>query len=241
MNPSTDIEILSYLRSNAANLSYFIPASKSFTNRIRNYEKHLDNTFKYLLSYKCDNRTWIRNVKHFLESLYIPSNDSYNLLEKMYVEKTGEQINRGIIGEPSNFVEEKPDECHVCCKEFSSNDKHLSCGHWICKSCIINSAKECCPLCRKVVSLTSVELKLLKQKRNIEFIERRQVISNDISMEHFIEYCINNYLQTTNPMHLRLLYTWCNLFERTVGLEEVNRNPTYILARELMNENAGRF
>ena len=47
MNPSTDIQILSYLRSNAANLSYFIPASLSFSNRIRKYEKHLDNTFDW--------------------------------------------------------------------------------------------------------------------------------------------------------------------------------------------------
>ncbi len=254
MNPSTDIQILSYLRSNAANLSYFIPASLSFSNRIRKYEKHLDNTFDYLLSYNVcgihSKSVWVRIVKHFLESLYIPSNSLYIRLEKMYVEQTGEKINRGIIGEKSDFVEEKPNECPVCCEEFSSNDKNLSCGHWVCKSCVVNSGKECCPLCRKVVTLTSNELKSLetiKNKRKLEneINERNQIISQIHSshirtIESFIEHSINKYLETLNPMYIRFLQTWCLAYDRTLG-ENVNQNSTYTLARELINENAGRY
>lgn len=55
-----------------------------------------------------------------------------------------------------SFVCEKPSECPVC-YESLNEDKALSCGHWVHKSCIIKSKKDNCPMCRQKVKLTRRE------------------------------------------------------------------------------------
>ena len=171
MNPSTDSEILTYLKTNFQRLSWVLPASKSFTNKIRTHQKHLNNLFDYWLNernYNLSKSDWKNTVQHFLENVYLPSNEDYIDLEKMYTSITNQKLARPTQGEKSDFIEEKQDECHVCCNEIK---EHLSCGHFVCKSCIVNSGKETCPLCRKIVSLNIEEVKQMnvikeKMKRN---------------------------------------------------------------------------
>ena len=55
-----------------------------------------------------------------------------------------------------SFVCEKPSECPVCYEPLNE-DKALSCGHWVHKSCIIKSKKDNCPMCRQKVKLTRRE------------------------------------------------------------------------------------
>ena len=50
MNPSTDLEILTYLKTNFQRLSWVLPASKFFTNKIRTYQRHLDKLFDFWLN-----------------------------------------------------------------------------------------------------------------------------------------------------------------------------------------------
>lgn len=252
MNPSTDIEILNYLRSNFTQLSFLLPSSKYFTNKIKKHEKHLDNLFDFWLndeSYKRYRGGWISSVRSFLENIYLPNNLDYLDLEKMYVTITKKKIVRGTQGEVTNFVEEKQDDCHVCCEEI--ND-HLSCGHWVCKSCIINSGKDTCPLCRKTVSLTLDEVRQLnkvnermrqekyeeERRQILQQIERQQMLERQrqerrqqqTSQEQIIgmiEYGLINYRGPFREIGLNLLRSWCSVYEmNNFSLE----HPVYLEA-----------
>jgi hypothetical protein len=231
MNPSTDSEILSYLKANASFLSSKLPVSKSFTNRIRCHKKHLDNLFEYWLderNYNLSRTYWKNSVEHFLENIYLPYNMDYPDLEKMYKRLTGNNIYRAIQGEKSDFVEEKQDECHVCCNEIQ---EHLSCGHYVCKSCIVNSGKETCPLCRKVVSLNIEEVKQMniikeKMKREKYEEERRQIIlqqpNQQVRHPTVTQEELTNMMSSvlgmyrTGPlrgMSIPLLRAWCTVYD----------------------------
>ena len=51
----------------------------------------------------------------------------------------------------TDWKEEKPDECPVCCGDCEEHP--LSCGHYVCSDCIVNSKKATCPCCRQDVAL----------------------------------------------------------------------------------------
>ena len=51
----------------------------------------------------------------------------------------------------TDWKQDKPEECPVCCGDC---DEHpLSCGHYVCSNCIVNSKKATCPCCRQDVAL----------------------------------------------------------------------------------------
>jgi hypothetical protein len=230
MNPSTDSEILTYLKKHFVFLTSKLPVSKSFTNRIRSHQKHLDNLFEYWLNeqnYNLSRTHWKNTVQHFLENVYLPYNMDYPDLEKMYIRLTGKNISRAIQGEKSDFAEEKQDECHVCCNEIQ---EHLSCGHYVCKTCIINSGKETCPLCRKVVSLNIEEVRQMniineKMKREKYEEERRQLLSQQneqirqrpVTQEELtrmISSALGMYRTGTfRGRSIQLLRAWCTLYD----------------------------
>lgn len=244
MNPSTDSEILTYLKTNFQRLSWVLPASKSFTNKIRTHQKHLNNLFDYWLNernYNLSKSYWKETVQHFLENVYLPSNEDYIDLEKMYTRITNQKLARPIQGEKSDFVEERQDECHVCCNEIN---EHLSCGHFVCKSCIVNSGKETCPLCRKVVSLSIEEVKQMnivseRMKREKYEEERRQILSQQrrqtsITQEDLIRLMLTGLEMYRGPlraMALNVLRPWCALYEMH---NFSNENPVYQRARRII-------
>jgi hypothetical protein len=49
--------------------------------------------------------------------------------------------------EPLQSID-KPEECPVCVEDFQVDEKPLTCGHWVHKSCVIKSGKGQCPICR---------------------------------------------------------------------------------------------
>jgi hypothetical protein len=245
MNPSTDLEILTYLKTNFQSLSWVLPASKFFTNKIRTHQKHLDNLFDYWLNeknYELKKSYWKNTVQHFLENVYLPSNEDYISLENMYTRLIGNKIARPIQGEKSDFVEERQEECHVCCGEIN---EHLSCGHFVCKSCIINSGKETCPLCRKVVSLNIEEVKQMniikeKMKREKYEEERRQLLSQQRhstvtttqeEMTRYLSIGLEMYRGPFRAMALNVLRPWCALYEMH---NFSNENPVYQQARRIV-------
>ena len=175
---STDAEILSFLKSESSRLSNYLPASKIITSRIKKWERHLDNVLNSLLLDEDDNRLrsdfWKETTHLVLTRLYLPHNETYVALEKLYTNKTRCVISRPIVGESTDFKEEPQDECHVCCESI---DTHLSCGHWIHIDCVVQTGKANCPLCKKVVSMSIddvVKMEKLSKKKKID--EERQVI-----------------------------------------------------------------
>lgn len=175
---STDAEILSFLKSESSRLSNYLPASKIITSRIKKWERHLDNVLNSLLLDEDDNRLrsdfWKETTHLVLTRLYLPHNETYVALEKLYTNKTRCVISRPIVGESTDFKEEPQDECHVCCESI---DTHLSCGHWIHVDCVVQTGKAECPLCKKVVSMSIddvVKMEKISKKKKID--EERQVI-----------------------------------------------------------------
>jgi hypothetical protein len=51
----------------------------------------------------------------------------------------------------TDWKQEKPDECPICCGECEENP--LTCGHYVCSNCIVNTKKATCPCCRQDVAL----------------------------------------------------------------------------------------
>lgn len=58
----------------------------------------------------------------------------------------------------NDWIQEKPDECPVCYEEISC-EEHLSCGHYVHRSCVIKTKKTCCPMCKSEIALDATELK----------------------------------------------------------------------------------
>lgn len=224
MIQSTEQEILTYIKIRSANLSQFLPASLSFTNKIRSYKKHLDNIVNYYFMsepiYNLNKSYWKSDVGNFLSTLYLPQFEWYFELEKLYENRTNSKIIRRIEGEKSDYVEEKQEECHICISSFSSEDTHLSCGHWVCKKCVIKSGNEHCPICRKVVSLEVQEVeKLYKAKEKMKLERERE--------ERY-----QLLLQQTNTLE-NMLFEYTELFNNTTSLEYLTK---MIYVCDLMNE-----
>jgi hypothetical protein len=73
----------------------------------------------------------------------------------------------------------------VCFENLNEN-KPLSCGHWVHKTCIIKSKKDTCPLCRQSVELTDKEKDSLF-KLKVQDIIKTQLI-DDEEEEYFNEH-----------------------------------------------------
>jgi hypothetical protein len=52
---------------------------------------------------------------------------------------------------------ERPSECPVCMDHLDQDEKSLTCGHWVHKSCVIKSGKGQCPICRFELHLSTKE------------------------------------------------------------------------------------
>lgn len=72
----------------------------------------------------------------------------------------------------NKYVMEKPNECIVCLEPLNVK-KSLSCGHWIHLNCIYKWGKAECPICRKKIKLSKLQLKsfnIYKRERELEFL-----------------------------------------------------------------------
>jgi hypothetical protein len=50
-----------------------------------------------------------------------------------------------------DFVEDKPENCFICCEKLEEIDNALSCGHFMHRYCFLKSKKTSCPQCRQEV------------------------------------------------------------------------------------------
>lgn len=55
----------------------------------------------------------------------------------------------------------KPDECLICLESSETMYQPLSCGHWICRTCITKWKAEC-PVCRSSIQVTKRERKQIE-------------------------------------------------------------------------------
>lgn len=97
-----------------------------------------------------------------------------------------------------SFVCEKPSECPVCYEPLNEN-KALSCGHWVHKSCIIKSKKDNCPMCRQKVKLSRREREDMYNLIVEETIQQPQVQYQE---EEELPYTMPNEIAIVT-LHLR--------------------------------------
>ena len=100
------------------------------------------------------------------------------------------------------FRQEKPPDCPVCCESLAKQRSALECGHWIHTRCVIESAKEECPICRHPLNLSPRAKKQifeLAKRRNLENImeEEKELLQNE-SMSFQILDRINNIIIANN-------------------------------------------
>lgn len=86
-----------------------------------------------------------------------------------------------------SFTCEKPCECPVCFESLNE-DKSLSCGHWVHKSCIVKSKKDTCPLCRKQVVLTLEEKDELFRLKVQDIIQTQYIEEDHEEEDYFNEH-----------------------------------------------------
>lgn len=55
----------------------------------------------------------------------------------------------------------KPDECPICLDSSETMPQPLSCGHWVCRTCITKWKAEC-PICRAAIQVTKRELRQIE-------------------------------------------------------------------------------
>lgn len=101
------------------------------------------------------------NVKDFIQNCiaehYVNSSVVENELDANNVELWIERaLTRDNI-KMTNWKEEKPEECPICCGECPKQT--LSCGHYVCSGCVIKSKKTSCPCCRQEVDLDADALR----------------------------------------------------------------------------------
>ncbi len=78
----------------------------------------------------------------------------------------------------------KETSCCVCCEDFDEDFKPLQpCGHWIHETCVANSGKLECPLCRSPVELTQMNKKLANEKKVQYRTEEARQVHDDIMRE----------------------------------------------------------
>lgn len=107
------------------------------------------------------------------------------------------------------FKYEKPEECPICIESSQSINQPLSCGHWICRNCVLKWGDKC-PICRSPITITKKERKImdkykLEQKDDREDLTiqaitsllRQEMASNsEEELEHFtLEPHIFNNIQ----------------------------------------------
>lgn len=82
---------------------------------------------------------------------------------------------------------EKPTECPICVEDFIEEIPVFPCCHWVCKNCVIQSGKQECPVCRKLVFLNKTEEKEINKviKKNKKEKEEQQ-IQEDRQLAHQI-------------------------------------------------------
>lgn len=75
------------------------------------------------------------------------------------------------------FRETKPSDCIICYESLATQQRPLACGHWIHTSCIVESAKAECPVCRAQLQLNKTALKRIQslaQERNAENLREEE-------------------------------------------------------------------
>jgi uncharacterized Zn finger protein (UPF0148 family) len=104
--------------------------------------------------------------------------------------------------------------CCVCCEEFDHDFKPLEpCRHYIHETCVANSGKNDCPLCRTTVKLSPENLKLSNEKkiqyRREEAIEiHNDLLSQEQQSQEQSEFVIDLNEESIN--NLRSIRTYAN-------------------------------
>ena len=97
------------------------------------------------------------------------------------------RINQQRIIENNNFHDERPEKCHICYENDEPSE--MSCGHYCCRQCIVNSRRTTCPFCRKQIFLTPEE----ENAMDIYQVVQRERIYNIFDI-------LANYIDSYTPI-----------------------------------------
>lgn len=98
-----------------------------------------------------------------------------------------------LIIEAENKFKFKQTSCCICTEDFEPLFKPLEpCGHYIHESCIVNSGKQECPLCRVSVKLSDKNIELLEEKHEQFRREEREEYEGSLRRQYDSEITISS-------------------------------------------------
>lgn len=133
------------------------------------------------------------------------------------------------------FRQEKPPDCPVCCESLAKQRASLECGHWVHTRCVIESAKEECPMCRHPLNLSpraKKQIHQLAKRRNLENImeEEQELIETEGISLHLIDR-INDIIISNNTGSAQIIDLLDELMD-----DEAYQNFVYDLIRASYHE-----
>lgn len=96
---------------------------------------------------------------------------------------------------------EKPEECPVCLEEFKIDEEPWPCGHYIHRSCITQSLKAECPLCRARLYLRPEEEREINDRSNQVREERNRQFVDNFQNQQIIDEMMLRF----GPSYLQIL------------------------------------
>jgi hypothetical protein len=134
------------------------------------------------------------------------------------------------------FKFEKPTECPICLEPSKAMHQPLSCGHWVCRPCVLRW-KEQCPVCRSPIEVT---------KREREHIARNQPPPDqgeDLTEQAVASLMRRHMTQRTDPTRDDDDTMWQRLSEEDGGVDVLSSlivsHTVASLTRSLANLGSG--
>lgn len=144
---------------------------------------------------------------------------------------------------PMHIID-KPSECPVCMEEFDEKAKPLLCGHWVHRSCVVQSGKTQCPVCRQHVYMSASERRACTAYKHRYMFARPPTAStapstpSEIAADRLAEYgLIATALGAQIDAILHTYPTDVQTFINTVGLDNIIDPHLYTL-NPLLFQNA---
>lgn len=116
------------------------------------------------------------------------------------------------------FKYPKPAECPYCCESSNSCNMNqpLSCGHWMCRSCMLRWKTEC-PECRRPLQVTKSERKVMQHNTPISH-EDQEAANMQAAIQVFLNDLEQIQQEESEPGDLRNAY-WNMMSDEEGGVD----------------------
>jgi len=135
-------------------------------------------------------------------------------------------------------IYDKPEECPICCSEFTQPVPLFPCSHWVCKECVIKSGKEECPVCRQPVDIDKKErTQLQRVAKHTELEKRQQQLEEDRRIAYELQQQLQEEERRTQPI-MRIVVTQENMNEilQILGALDNGERTLYLHALGMLGQ-----